>query len=195
VPSQGDCLACHGGAPVPVLGAGALQLSPDRDPLAPNRREAEPGAADLRRLADLGWVRHLPRHLLDTPPRIAADSAVERAALGYLHGNCAHCHNASGQQVPVRLNLAQSVADAPGSRRDVLASAVGADARYRAADASAAHPVIAPGSAATSVLTLRMQSPHSRERMPPLGTERPDPEGLALVQRWIDHDLPQRKEP
>jgi hypothetical protein len=194
VPSRGDCLACHGGAPVPVLGLGALQLSPDRDPLAPNRREPQPEAADLRRLVEQGWVRGLPQRLIDTPPRIAADSPVERAALGHLHGNCAHCHNASGRQVPVRLNLAHSVADPAASRRDVIASAVDADARYRAADAPDASKVIAPGSAASSVLLRRMQSPHTRERMPPLGTERPDPEGLALVHRWIDQYLPHRKE-
>ncbi len=35
-PPQDDCRACHEGAPVPVLGFGALQLSPDRDPLAPH---------------------------------------------------------------------------------------------------------------------------------------------------------------
>jgi len=35
IPAQDDCRACHEGAPVPVLGFSALQLSPDRDPLAP----------------------------------------------------------------------------------------------------------------------------------------------------------------
>ena len=34
VPSRNDCLACHEGPAVPVLGFSALQLSPDRDPLA-----------------------------------------------------------------------------------------------------------------------------------------------------------------
>ena len=36
IPAQDDCRACHEGAPVPVLGFSALQLSPDRDPLAPH---------------------------------------------------------------------------------------------------------------------------------------------------------------
>ena len=40
VPSRNDCLACHEGAPVPVLGFSALQLSPDRDPLAPHAEPA-----------------------------------------------------------------------------------------------------------------------------------------------------------
>ena len=36
IPSENDCRACHEGAPVAVLGFSALQLSPDRDPLAPH---------------------------------------------------------------------------------------------------------------------------------------------------------------
>ncbi|HEX6362205.1 MAG TPA: hypothetical protein VFZ93_04570, partial [Albitalea sp.] len=36
VPSVDDCRACHDGAPVPVLGVSALQLSADRDPGAPH---------------------------------------------------------------------------------------------------------------------------------------------------------------
>ena len=40
VPSRNDCLACHEGPPVPVLGFSALQLSPDRDPLAPHAEPA-----------------------------------------------------------------------------------------------------------------------------------------------------------
>src|SRR5688572_2950282 len=39
IPAEADCRACHDGAPVPVLGFSALQLSPDRDPLAPHADE------------------------------------------------------------------------------------------------------------------------------------------------------------
>ena len=41
IPSESDCRACHEGAPVPVLGFSALQLSSDRDPLAPHAEPAE----------------------------------------------------------------------------------------------------------------------------------------------------------
>jgi hypothetical protein len=34
-----------------------------------------------------------------------------------------------------------------------------------------------------------MQSRDSRVQMPPLGTSLPDPDGLALIQRWITNDL------
>ena len=88
IPSEDDCRACHEGAPVPVLGFSVLQLSPDRDPLAPHA-ERVAGAVDLKSLNARGLLRNLRADLLARPPRIAASSPAERAALGYLHGNCA----------------------------------------------------------------------------------------------------------
>jgi len=46
-----------------------------------------------------------------------------------------------------------------------------------------------------SALVQRMRSRQGLLQMPPLGTQRPDDEGLALVERWIAHDLNPRKEP
>src|SRR5689334_4874738 len=86
IPSVDDCRACHEGAPVPVLGFSALQLSPDRDPLAPHA-EKTAGAMDLRVLVARGLLVNLSPELLAHPPRIAASNPAERAALGYLHGN------------------------------------------------------------------------------------------------------------
>ncbi|MGZ8256119.1 MAG: hypothetical protein ACXWVT_14790, partial [Burkholderiaceae bacterium] len=96
VPGRNDCTACHEGPAVPVLGFSALQLSTDRDPLAPHAERPRPGQLDLRSLAARGLLRGLPAELLATPPRIEASSPTARAALGYLHGNCGHCHNAAG---------------------------------------------------------------------------------------------------
>ena len=57
VPGRADCLACHDSAAVPVLGFTALQLSADRDPLAPH---ADPGGpVDLRSLVARGLLRGL----------------------------------------------------------------------------------------------------------------------------------------
>ncbi|MFT3817563.1 MAG: hypothetical protein QM750_08055 [Rubrivivax sp.] len=188
VPGRGDCLACHDGAAVPVLGFGALQLSPDRDPLAPHAEPLRPADLDLPALAAQGLLRGLPAALLAQPPRIAAADARERAALGYLHGNCAHCHNDDGSPAPVGLRLAQSVADAAGSLRRVRDSLIGAASRYRPADAGADGGdwlVVQPGRPSHSVLTLRLRSRQPQAQMPPLGTRIADEAALALVERWI----------
>lgn len=187
IPSEADCRACHEGAAVPVLGASALQLSLLRDPLAPHAEPRKDGEADLRTLVERGWLRNLPPALLESPPRIAATAPVERAALGYLHGNCGHCHNDAGAQPPVDLLLAHDAA-ATGVGK-VLRSLVGARSRYRAPGLSKAAPLIDPGRPDASVLVARMRSRNPQVQMPPIGTQLTDAKALALIERWIS-DLP-----
>jgi hypothetical protein len=189
IPSRADCLACHDAAAAPILGFSALQLSPDRDPLGPHADPARPDHADLARLVARGLVRNLPRSLLDNPPRIAARTPAERAALGYLHGNCGHCHNEAGPLAGLELSLAQQAGTPAESAARTLASLVGHSSRFRASDADAATQRVVPGRNEASVLAVRMQSANPLARMPPLGVQVIDDEGLALVERWIRHDL------
>lgn len=189
IPSRDDCRACHEGR-VPVLGVTALQLSPDRDPLAPHATPPRPGDADLHSLVEKGWLANLPPELLARPPRIQAASASERAVLGYLHANCGHCHNRSVSDdptVPVDLSLARQVG---AGRDDTRALQVLLDTplRYRMNGVATDMRLIAPGDIEASVLVHRMRSRNPMSRMPPLGTRHPDTEALALIERWI-HDL------
>jgi hypothetical protein len=188
VPSEYDCRACHEGAPVPVLGFSALQLSPARDPLAPHAEQPKPNMADLRELAARGLVRNLPQQLIDQPPRVAASSPTERAALGYLHANCSHCHSVpteTGASVPVDTIFQQKAAD-PSSASHVLRSLIEIPGRYRVAGADRLLRIVTPGDAHASVLPLRMRSRDPRVQMPPLGTSIPDTEAIALIERWIN---------
>ena len=196
VPSEADCRACHEGAPVPILGFSALQLSSDRDPLAPHAEPFKPNEADLRALVARGLVRNLPQKLIDQPPRIAASSPVERAALGYLHGNCSHCHSSpteTGASAPVDTVLQQKTADR-SSAANVLRALLGAPGRYRVAGADKPMRIVSPGDAHASVLPLRMRSRDPRVQMPPLGTSVPDTEAIALIERWINDELKRPKE-
>jgi hypothetical protein len=180
IPSIDDCRACHEGAPVPVLGFSALQLSPDRDPLAPHADPA-PGV-DLRVLVARGLLRNLAPEFLVHPPRIAAASPAERAALGYLHGNCGNCHNEEGPLAVLDMTLAQRVAR-PGP---VLGSIVGVPSQFMPPGAPADAVRLAPGLPASSVIASRMGSRDPLQRMPPLGTAAVDTEALMLVARWIE---------
>jgi hypothetical protein len=159
IPSESDCRACHEGAAVPVLGFSALQLSPDRDPLAPHADVFTD--IDLDDLVARGLIRNLP--LRAARPRIEASSPVERAALGYLHGNCGHCHNDNDTRVPVDLTLAHSVAGGSAHSDRVLTSLIDVGNRFLA----------------------RVSSRNAQQRMPPLGTRLVDSEALALLERWI----------
>jgi hypothetical protein len=182
IPAQADCQACHEGAAAPVLGFSALQLSSDRDPLAPHT-EARTDI-DLTGLSSRGLIKNLQPSLLSKPPRIAATSPAERASLGYLHGNCAHCHNDNGAPAPVDLVLAQSVTVSGGAER-VLRSMINMRSRFRGHGLSDNAPLIAPGRPEASVLIARVRSRNPQTQMPPLGTQVPDNEALALLERWI----------
>ncbi len=204
IPAEADCRACHEGAAVPVLGVSALQLSPERDPLAPHAEPAQAAHLDLRGLVARGLLRNLPVALLTDPPRVPAATPVERAALGYLHANCSHCHNDAGPLASLDLALAQGSADRGASAARVLRSLFG-ESRYRphspqgtSAGTGTSTPTstaataqrITPGRADASVLALRMRSRNPLVQMPPLGTQIPDAEGLALIERWIHHQPP-----
>jgi hypothetical protein len=194
VPGRADCLACHDGGAAPVLGFSALQLSPDRDPLAPHAEPMSPAFADLGSLAASGVIRNLPQRLLDSPPRIAAGSPTARAALGYLHGNCGHCHNDAGALASVDLSLAQRAA-APGeSAARTLKSLLGHASRFRADDGKATQRLVA-GNGEASVLAVRMKTDNPMARMPPLGVRVADAEAIALIERWIRSAAPTHEEP
>lgn len=191
IPARNDCAACHEGRAVPVLGFSALQLSPERDPLAPHAEAPEPGAVTLDELNGRGAL---------VPPAaavtIAARSPRERAALGYLHANCGSCHTArpaaTGPLAELGMIL-ELTADAPAPAAQALPGALrttlDVPARYRPVATGAPLPRIRPGDPAGSVLRLRAASRFAARQMPPLGTHRPDAAALALIDAWIREDL------
>jgi hypothetical protein len=182
IPAVTDCRVCHESGRTPVLGFSLLQLSPDRDPGA---LHVEPGAAalDLADLVAAGLLVGLPPALLGTPPAIAGRTATERAALGYLHGNCGHCHNADGPLARLALELRHvtGAAAEPGVATTVGRPVVD-PAPGQSPDATLR---IAPGDPARSVVLQRIASRWAALQMPPLGTEIVDADAADLIRRWI----------
>ncbi|MBZ0089381.1 MAG: hypothetical protein K8H90_03270, partial [Thermoanaerobaculia bacterium] len=121
---------------------------------------------------------------LATPPRVAAATPTARAALGYLHGNCAGCHNGSGPLADLDFSLEVRVAPAHSMAAAALATASGHAARFQPAGAST-QVRIAPGAPEQSLVALRMASRAAILQMPPLGTHRVDAEAVALVEDFI----------
>jgi hypothetical protein len=190
IPGIADCRACHEAQPNPVLGFTALQLSSDRDPGAPHARAAH-AELQLEDLLARGLLRGLPSALRSTPPRIAAASADERAALGYLHANCGICHNRQGPMAGLGLDLLQDLSEGPASVERTRASALAVRALRPVGDAELR---LVPGQPEHSVLFRRMGVRNPLDQMPPLGSQKPDREALALVERWI-HSLAGRRTP
>jgi mono/diheme cytochrome c family protein len=107
-----------------------------------------------------------------------SDTAVPLAqrARAYLHTNCAGCHRQNG---PTSSSM--------DLRYATLLSATNAcDAAPQAGDLGlgSAARIIAPGSAANSVLTARMNR-RDANGMPPLASTIADAAGVALIESWI----------
>lgn len=186
IPSVNDCKTCHQGGRTEVLGFDALQLSPDRDPNAPHAEPAPAPGVDLNYLVKNQLLKHLPRALLDTPPRIAASTPTERAALGYLHGNCGHCHNDVGLLKNLDFSLHHIPLSTPPAPERAMATAVGQPIKARASGQTLdALLRVEPGAPERSVVVQRVGSRYPALQMPPLGTVLVDEQALALLARWI----------
>ncbi|BDG03235.1 hypothetical protein [Anaeromyxobacter oryzae] len=129
---------------------------------------------------------------MTTPPRIVAATPRARAALGYLHANCASCHDARGPLgTTLGLDLAQRVA-APASPGAPLPTASGVPSRFRPPGLAGREGVplrIAPGDPAGSVLLRRLAAKDPTTRMPPLGRHLPDAAALELLAGFVRLDL------
>lgn len=186
IPSRADCLSCHASAPAAVLGFNALQLSDDRDPLAPHAEPLPAGALTLRRLVADGRLDPPRPELAEQPPRIQADEPVARAALGYLSTNCGACHNGAGPLARLGFDLLHKVAGEGWAPEPALETALEATTRYAVPGIPAdSTRFIAAGAPARSALHYRMASRRPSSQMPPLGTVLADSAAVDLVGRWI----------
>jgi hypothetical protein len=165
VPGAGECFACHGGRKSGALGFSLLQLA----------YPADEGNLDMRQLDDASLVSaQLPGEV--TLP----GDAIDREALGYLHGNCGHCHNQARPRTPgPRCYDPENALDF-WLQLDRLGS-VGDTPSYH----SAAGTVIKPGRPGQSRLLQLVSRRDVFDHMPPLATEVVDQHGVAALRTWI----------
>jgi hypothetical protein len=167
IPGEWECEVCHGHAPERVLGLSAIQLS-----------HAGPGLT-IASLSAAGRLT-VPSAGFSVP-----GDAVARAALGYLHGNCAHCHNRSPKAVwftaPYSLKILTAAATV--AQTDAVVTAVGV-APEKFVHPGITHRITA-GDPASSCVAYRMSVRGSKDEMPALGSEIVDPAGLATITAWI----------
>lgn len=186
VPAQSDCLACHEGRGSRVLGFNALQLSSDRDPNALHREPVPHDALDLDELIASGLLEGLPSGARSAVPRITARSARERAALGYLYGNCSGCHNDHSAIAALGMSFDQTLSHNETSAP--LLTTLNVPSTFVIPNEQASLR-IAPGRSEASALAYRMSTRFPAAQMPPLGTRIVDHEALALMRAWISNEL------
>ena len=189
IPSVADCKDCHENGRSEVLGFSALQLSPDRDPLAPHAEPLRPGDLTLTALVERRLLRGLPLAVSGTAPRIAAASPRGRAALGYLHANCGICHHPAAPLASIGLFLRHSLS-AHDPSKEPAAGAIGHPSAYGSPPPTGNLFWIAAGDPDRSAVVTRMASRSPAAQMPPLGTQLVDEDAVALLTAWIREDLP-----
>jgi hypothetical protein len=155
LPGKLDCRSCHE-APgdVPVLGISRWQR-----PAAVESYSEPPPAAEL-----------------DTFAR----SPEEAAAMSYILGNCAFCHNGrrSGENSAFSLEPPVFLANTIDQETDSSASGEGIRVVPGDAAASAIYEAV--------VLTRRPGYRGDFKAMPPAGIDRPDPRAEQVLRRWIE---------
>ena len=92
IPTQKQCVQCHQGNKDFILGFDAIQLSDARVSGNINAIEAQKPVWTLLKLQDAGRLTHP----FEEEPVIPGTSLAKKA-LGYMHGNCGHCHNPRGE--------------------------------------------------------------------------------------------------
>lgn len=164
VPASSACMGCHGGTKSRVLGFSAIQLA------------TSTGKINLDEMVNRGALSKPPSR-----PIVLPGNDTTRAALGYLHANCSHCHN---QNRPPRQGA--RCYDPEHSfdfmlRVDELDS-VDATATCK----TALGKVISRGEPDQSEVVMRISRRNPDwPSMPPLGTEFVDDKGVSVIRKWI----------
>jgi cytochrome c553 len=187
IPGVADCRSCHDSARTEILGFDALNLSDDRDPNAPHAEALAKEMITLRTLTEENLIYPKRQELITTPPRIAASSANERAALGYLSTNCGSCHNKESSIASLGLLLKHTPGSGnrePGAA-DAMATTIGKRGHWVVPEAQEASRMINPGHPESSAIVRRMKSRRPSSQMPPTGTVVVDREAVDLLTRWV----------
>lgn len=186
IPSEEECRACHDSGRTEALGFTALQLSDDRDPLAPHAEPVAPGMVTLRSLIAEGRVTGVSPALVQTPPRVAASDPTERAVLGYLSTNCGSCHNRKSTIASLGLFLKYSLAATTTCTPDAMATTLDRTGHWQVPTVpEGASRLVAAGAPDRSAVIYRTRSRRPSSQMPPIGTVVADADGLALLTRWV----------
>jgi hypothetical protein len=163
VPARLDCRKCHESQPVNIIGFDELRLN--------SSYSSSDSETQLQTLFEEGVLSDP----IEDPASIEHEDDTTRQVLGYLQGNCAHCHNgwsgpssAFDMRYPVALqNLIEQ------ETTSELVSGIR----------------VVPGEPDESALVLAMRRDEiaTAQPMPPLGVDRRDDVALSLIEDWISN--------
>jgi uncharacterized repeat protein (TIGR03806 family) len=173
-PSEAQCLQCHNAAAGRTLGLEIGQLNGDLEYPATGRT-----ANQLTTLNAVDTLTPALTQAADELPVIpdpAGNAPLGERARAYLHSNCGYCHRPGGaaqSDMDLRYTTALSATHACDITPTLGELGI-TDAR-----------LIAPGSAARSVLVARMNRT-GEDAMPPLARHSIDTAGVQLISDWVN---------
>ncbi len=191
IPSVNDCKTCHEGTGREViLGFNALQLSSDRDSLAPHAEVLTEEMITLDDLLARGLLKNVPDGAYAKAPRIDAATPRARASAGYLWANCGGCHNEHDPLSSVGLVFSVSQDSVYMKRLLDWPTVIGHPSDYEIPGLARGESLwIAPGDPGKSTVVYRIASRSPSKQMPPLGTKLIDHEAVELISNWIAEDI------
>lgn len=177
-PSRAQCMSCHTApngnyAAERVLGLETAQIN--RDFIYPGNLIAN----QIQTLASVGYFDTDPgphAGLVTMPNPLDGNANTTDRARAYLHPNCANCHQPNGP-TSGNMDFRFSTDWADSGYCNVAPS----HGDFDIADAR----LLKPGAAQDSIIPLRMQRTDAH-RMPPLGVDIVDAQGVSVINEWIN---------
>lgn len=184
IPAATECMRCHRKEGDGVLGFDAIQLSNDRDPNALHKEAIQANDLLLKELIDSSRFNTVPAVFKNGNPKIPAKTEVGRTVFGYLHANCASCHNPRGSSMQVRMDVSVNLVAEEETALNGFKNLVDKRSLVFQFPGESAGKRVVKGSPETSVL-FRMMESTGIERMPNLGTAVNDTAAIEKIREWI----------
>lgn len=174
-PDEAECLICHTAVAGRALGPETSQINRDFTYPQTGRTHGQLETLDAISMF-ASPLQGDPATLPAMPDPFDANADLGERARAYLHTNCAQCHQPGGP-TSVDIDLRFTT---------VLANTAACDVPPTAGDLGINMArIIAPGSAASSVLVARMDR-RDADAMPPLASNLIDGAGVTLISDWIN---------
>lgn len=171
VPSRSQCRNCHQKTPGRVLGVNAMSLD-----------FTNPDGIDLQDLVDMDLLSAPPAGTTPFFP-LTALTPAERNAFGFMHANCGGCHNpTSPTHDSVVIELRMDTTKLAAHDMPAYTTLVNKTAML----GTVAGTLVVPSMPSESVVIKRLESLIPGVKMPELGTETLNTDGIAAVTAWID---------
>ena len=166
-PSRSECLSCHKTTPGFALGFNTPQLNKDKDYGSTTTNQIRVFDAACYFTTNVTGFHSLPAL---AHPTNAAHS-VEYRARSYLQANCAQCHFPGPANWDARVSTSLSQAN-------IINGSLNNDF------GDPANKEVVPGNTTNSMMLTRI-STRGSGKMPPLGSNLVDTQGVALITAWI----------